>query len=486
MKRNITIFFIILSVFILGIISAKIVDRVDAQSASGEIKTVSLDYQNSGYPNFRDLAKKVTPSVVHISSESVVKVSPFLPFNDPFFREFFKDFPQLENKNTSLGTGFLISSDGYIVTNYHVIKGAQKISIKLPDGREFKDKDIEIVGKDERTDIALLKLKKVKNMPFLNFGDSDNIEVGDWVMAAGNPFGFDGTITVGVISAKNRSNINLSEGPVYQDFIQTDASINPGNSGGPLVDIYGNVVGVNTAIASPSGGNVGIGFAIPSNMVVMVINQLKDKGLVSRGYLGIYPQELTSELKKKFGMKEDETGILVSQVEDTSPASKAGLKEGDIILEFDGKKVENVSQFRILVAQTKVGKDVKILILRDGKRISIDAKIGELKENVAQKNEEDKIESKWLGIVVDDIKDEYKNQFNMKVDKGVVITSIDNDSPVIDAGIRVGDVIVKIEDMKIANLNDYKNAEKKFGKNEDVLLTVKRGNLNIWVVVKTK
>ncbi|MDI6700370.1 MAG: Do family serine endopeptidase [bacterium] len=486
MKRNVTIFLIILSVFILGIISAKIVDKVEAQSASGEIKTITLDYEKSGYPNFRELSKKVIPSVVHISSESVVKVSPFFPFDDPFFREFFKDFPQLENKNRSLGTGFLISSDGYIVTNYHVIKGAQKISIKLPDGREFKDKDIEIVGKDERTDIALLKLKKVKNMPFLNFGDSDNIEVGDWVMAAGNPFGFDGTITVGVISAKNRSNINLSEGPVYQDFIQTDASINPGNSGGPLVDIYGNVIGVNTAIASPSGGNVGIGFAIPSNMVVIVINQLKDKGLVSRGYLGIYPQDLTSELKKKFGMKEDETGILVSQVEDNSPASKAGLKDGDIILEFDGKKVENVSKFRILVAQTKVGKEVKILILRDGKKISIDAKIGELKENVAQKNEDEKIESKWLGIVVDDISNEYKKQFNINVDKGVVITSIENDSPVIDAGLRIGDVIVKIENMKITSLKDYKNAEKKFGKNEDLLLTVKRGNINIWVVVKIK
>ncbi|MEO0234065.1 MAG: Do family serine endopeptidase [candidate division WOR-3 bacterium] len=486
MKRNLMVFFIVLSVFVLGIISAKIVDIVEAQSTLGEVKTISSDYTISGYPNFRELAKKVIPAVVHISSESVVKVSPFFPFDDPFFREFFKDFPQLENKNRSLGTGFLISADGYIVTNYHVIKGAQKISIKLLDGREFKEKEIEVVGKDDRTDIALLKLKNVKNMPYLNFGDSDNIEVGDWVMAAGNPFGFDGTITVGVISAKNRTNINLSEGPVYQDFIQTDASINPGNSGGPLVDVYGNVIGVNTAIASPSGGNVGIGFAIPSNMVVMVINQLKDKGLVSRGYLGIYPQELTTDLKKKFKMKDEETGILVSQVEENSPAYKAGIKEGDIILEFDGKKVENVSKFRILVAQTKVGKNVKILILREGNKITLEAKIGELKENVAQKEEEKQIESKWLGIVVDDIKSEYKDKFNITVDKGVVITNIDNNSPVLEAGLRVGDVIVKIEDTKITNIADYKNAEKKYSKNEDVLLTLKRGNLNIWVVVKTK
>ncbi|MEO0281028.1 MAG: Do family serine endopeptidase [candidate division WOR-3 bacterium] len=486
MKRNLIVFFIVLSVFVLGIISAKIVDIVEAQSTLGEVKTISSDYTISGYPNFRELAKKVIPAVVHISSESVVKVSPFFPFDDPFFREFFKDFPQLENKNRSLGTGFLISADGYIVTNYHVIKGAQKISIKLLDGREFKEKELEVVGKDDRTDIALLKLKNVKNMPYLNFGDSDNIEVGDWVMAAGNPFGFDGTITVGVISAKNRTNINLSEGPVYQDFIQTDASINPGNSGGPLVDVYGNVIGVNTAIASPSGGNVGIGFAIPSNMVVMVINQLKDKGLVSRGYLGIYPQELTTDLKKKFKMKDEETGILVSQVEENSPAYKAGIKEGDIILEFDGKKVENVSKFRILVAQTKVGKNVKILILREGNKITLEAKIGELKENVAQKEEEKQIESKWLGIVVDDIKSEYKDQFNITVDKGVVITNIDNNSPVLEAGLRVGDVIVKIEDTKITNIADYKNAEKKYSKNEDVLLTLKRGNLNIWVVVKTK
>lgn len=485
MKRNIMIFFIVLSIFILGIVSAKIIDKVEAQSTIGEVKTITSDYTTSSYPNFRELAKKVIPAVVHISSESVVKVSPFFPFDDPFFREFFKDFPKLENKNTSLGTGFLISPDGYIVTNYHVIKGAQKISIKLLDGREFKEKEIEIIGKDERTDIALLKLKNVKNMPYLNFGDSDNIEVGDWVMAAGNPFGFDGTITVGVISAKNRTNINLSEGPIYQDFIQTDASINPGNSGGPLVDVYGNIIGVNTAIASPSGGNVGIGFAIPSNMVVMVINQLKDKGIVSRGYLGIYPQELTSDLKKKFKMKEEETGILVSQVEENSPAHKAGIKDGDIILEFDGKKVENVSKFRILVAQTKIGKNVKILILREGKKITLETKIGELKDNIAQK-EEEKIESEWLGIVVDDLKNEYKDKFNITVDKGVVITNIDNNSPVIESGLRVGDVIVKIEDMRITNISDYKNAEKKYGKNEDVLLTLKRGNLNIWVVVRTK
>lgn len=485
MKRVFLILFTIVSVFILGIVFAKIVDRVEAQT-SGEVKIIATDYSNTAYPNFRELAKKVSPAVVHISSETVVKVSPFFPFDDPFFREFFKDFPQLENRNTSLGTGFLITSDGYIVTNNHVIRNAKNITVKLLDGRVFKDKEIEIVGKDERTDIALLKLKNVKNTPYLNFGDSDSIQVGDWVMAAGNPFGFDGTITVGVISAKNRSNINLGEGPVYQDFIQTDASINPGNSGGPLVDIYGNVIGVNTAIASPSGGNVGIGFAIPSNLVVMIVNQLKDKGVVSRGYLGIYPQELTMELKKKFGLKEDQTGILVSQVEDNSPASKSGLKEGDVIVEYDGKVVENVNKFRILVSQTKVGKEVKIVVIRDKKRINLNVKIGELIEKISSTEKNKDLKDNWLGIEVENITPENKQKFDIKVENGVVITSIDQTSPVVDAGLQIGDVITKIENIPINNVNDFKNVQNKFKNNQDLLFTVKRGNINIWVVVQVK
>ncbi|MDD3804186.1 MAG: Do family serine endopeptidase [bacterium] len=485
MKRLLTITVIAALVFAGGIISATLVQKANCQT-----ETVKINGTNGGNYSalsFRELAKRVTPAVVHITSESTVKVSPFFPFNDPFFRDFFKDMPEYENKNTSMGTGFIFDKNGYIVTNNHVIRDAKKITIKIPDGREFSGDEVEIVGTDDRTDIAVLKIKNVKDMPFLEFGDSDEIEVGDWVMAAGNPFGFDGTITVGVISAKNRSNIALSGGPVYQDFIQTDASINPGNSGGPLVDLNGNVIAVNSAIASPSGGNVGIGFGIPSNMVVMVINQLRENGVVSRGYLGIMPQELTGDLKEKFKMDKTETGILVAQVEPETPASKAGLREGDVILEFNGKKMENVNKFRIAVAETPVGKKVNIVILRDGAKKTIVAEIGKLQDETAQGNSEIKEDGKsWLGIAVEEISNENKSKYSITSEYGVVITGINSESPVLNAGIRTGDVIIKIESDKIANISDYKNAAKKYGKNKDVLLTVKRGNTSIWVVVKTK
>ncbi|MGE3062278.1 MAG: Do family serine endopeptidase [bacterium] len=485
MKRLLTITVIVALLFACGIISATLVQKANCQT-----ETVKINGTNGAaltLPSFRELAKNVTPAVVHITAESSVKVSPFFPFDDPFFRDFFKDMPEYENKNTSMGTGFIFDKNGSIVTNYHVIKNAKKITIRLLDEREFSEDEIEIVGTDERTDIAVIKIKKVSDMPYLEFGDSDEMEVGDWVMAVGNPFGFDGTVTVGVISAKNRSNIALSGGPMYQDFIQTDASINPGNSGGPLVDLNGHVIAVNSAIASPSGGNVGIGFGIPSNMVVMVINQLKENGVVSRGYLGIVPQELTKDLKTKFGMDAKETGVLVAQVEAETPASKAGLKEGDIILQFNGKKIESVNKFRIAVAETPAGKRVEILILRDKEKKTLTAEIGKLEEETVANNDEKNAKpGEWLGMTVESLTDENISKYSVAVKDGVVITAIAKDSPLIDAGVRVGDVITKIESFKIKNMSDFSSAKKKYEKNNDVLLTVKRGNTSIWVVVKAK
>ncbi len=485
MKRFLTVTVIVVLVFVCGIISATLVQKANCQTET--VKINSSGSTESALPLFKELARNVTPAVVHITAESTVKSSPFFPFDDPFFRDFFKDMPEIENKNTAMGTGFIFDKSGYIVTNYHVIKNAKKISVRLLDEREFTGDEIEIIGTDDRTDIAVIKIKNVSDMPYIEFGNSDDIEVGDWVMAVGNPFGFDGTVTVGVISAKNRSNIALSGGPMYQDFIQTDASINPGNSGGPLVDLNGNVIAVNSAIASPSGGNVGIGFAIPSNIVVSVINQLKDKGVVSRGYLGIVPQELTSDLKSKFGMGKQDTGILVAQVEANTPADKAGLKEGDVIIEFNGKKIENVNKFRLIVAETEAGKKVEIAILRDGKKKTLTAEIGKLEDaSAAQNNDSVKEENKWLGINVENINDSNKSKYNINIETGVVITKIGNDSPVYPAGIRIGDVIVKIESDQIKNLTDFSNAQKKYEKSKDVLITVKRGNTSIWVVVKTK
>lgn len=488
MKRLITVSLMVVLLFSISIVTFTLVQKTNAQNETGSLSTVSaVQTDRDGLPSFRDLAKKVTPAVVHISAESVVKVNPAFPFDDPFFKQFFRDIPPMENKNTSFGSGFIIDKSGYIVTNNHVIRNSKKITVVLPDGKEFKDKDVEVVGADERTDIALLKIKSKADLPYLSFGESENIEVGDWVMAVGNPFGFDGTVTVGVISAKNRSNISLNNGPVYQDFIQTDASINPGNSGGPLVDLNGNVIGVNSAIASTTGGSVGIGFAIPSDMALMIVNQLKTDGKVARGYLGIYPQELSSDLKKKFDMKDDQTGILVAQVEKNTPAEKAGLKDGDIIVKFDGKKIDNVNKFRLTVAQTAAGKKVKIDILRDGKSKVIDAVIGKLEDDQAaadvQKTEE---ASQWLSIKVESLSEENKSKYSIQADKGVVITAIDGDSPLLEANLQIGDVIVKIENMPISGIDDYKSAEKKFSSKKDLLLTVKRGNINIWVVVNNK
>ncbi len=483
MKRFLSISLIIVLVFFLGAISATMFKDIYAKNSKVEINTIQATSHYTPEVSFSELAAKVTPAVVHISAEIVVKSQPFLPFNDPFFREFFKDMPEVENKNTSLGSGFIFNKDGYIVTNNHVIRDAQNITVVLQDGREFKGDDVEIVGTDERTDIAVLKIKTKDDLPYIPFGDSDKLQVGDWVMAVGNPFGFDGTVTVGVVSAKNRSNLSMRGAPVYQDFIQTDASINPGNSGGPLVDVNGSVIGVNAAIASPSGGNVGIGFAIPSNMVVMVVEQLMDKGVVSRAYLGIYPQELTPELKEKFGLGKSQKGILVAQVEKDTPAEKCGLKDGDIIIKFNNKKIENVSQFRIIVAESPINKDIDLVIIRNGKEKTLTVKLKELEQQTAQKEEKSE---KWLGITVESLTAQNKEQYKLSATNGVVITNIDRKSPVLNVGIRIGDVITKIENMPIKNIKDYNSAKKKFSKKDDILLTIKRGNINIWLVVKNK
>lgn len=482
MKKTFIIALIGAAVFMLGALSATFIRSASAETPA-VVKMVQVNSDGSSL-SFRDLAKKVTPAVVHISAETVTKSQTMFPFNDPFFKDFFNLPDQIENRNTSLGTGFIFNKDGYIVTNNHVIRNAKTIAVTLPDGREFSE-DVEIIGVDERTDMAVLRIKTDEELPFLNFGDSDDIEVGDWVMAVGNPFGFDNSVTVGVVSAKNRSNLNMQGAPVYQDFIQTDASINPGNSGGPLVDINGNVIGINTAIASPSGGNVGIGFAVPSSIAYSVVSQLIDKGSVTRGYLGIFPQELTQDLKDKFGVPADRKGILVAQVEKDTPADKGGLKEGDVILSFDGNETDNVNKFRIIVAETPVNKNVEVVILRDRKEKKLNIKIGTLEEAAVADNDEPAKSDKWLGIDVADAK-QYKDKYGYDTDNGAVILSIENDSPVRKAGLQQGDVIVKIEEKEIKSIKDYNDAYKKFKDKDDILLTVKRGRVNIWVVVKNK
>jgi serine protease Do len=319
---------------------------------------------------FAGLVKKERPAVVNISTTSAVQREGSLLGQGHPFREFFGDVLPHEFRGTSLGSGFIIKPDGLILTNQHVVEKAEKILVRLSDQEQFEAK---LKGSDPKTDIALIQINSPKPLPFVKLGDSDQAEVGEWVIAIGNPFGLEQTVTVGIVSAKGRV---IGAGP-YDDYIQTDASINPGNSGGPLFNIQGEVIGINTAI-NPSGQ--GIGFAIPINLVKKVINQLEKEGKVTRGWLGVMIQEFTRDLAKSFGLRGGE-GALVSDVFEKSPAALAGIKKGDVIVEFDGKKIGHMRELPVRVAETPVGKQVALKILRDGREQKVMVRIGKMEEN---------------------------------------------------------------------------------------------------------
>lgn len=436
---------------------------------------------------FAQIAEMVSPSVVNISAEKKVtrSVPGFewrfdSPFDD-FFRDFFKGFPKYEGKAQTLGSGFFISEDGYLITNYHVIKQASDIIVRMTNKKEYKGDEIKIVGTDQRTDLALLKIETDEKFPHLGFGNSDNVRVGDWAIAFGNPFHLEGTVTVGVISAKGRTNIPLVEGPDFQSFLQTDAAINPGNSGGPLVNIRGEVIGINTAITSPSGGNVGIGFAIPANLAKTIVDELKKEGKVTRGYLGVYLQEITEDLKDALGLPSLD-GILISDVIENTPASKAGIKNGDVVLEFDGKKVTDMQTFRMQVASTPIGTSVKMKIFRDGKEKTLTVTMGEFPEelSVAEGEREEKSE---LGLKVIDVTDVQAQRFNLAAKRGVVVIDVDEDSPASDAGIRVGDVILTIGKREIGDIRDYRAVVSQLEKGKSVIFHIQRGERKLYVAI---
>lgn len=322
---------------------------------------------------FVDIVKREKPAVVNISTiqqgggnEGGFRFHPF--------RDFFGEYKSKESKTKSLGSGFFIRKDGVILTNYHVIEGIDKIIVRLSDGREF---DAELTGKDQKTDLALLKIRDKEPFPIVKFGDSDKLDVGEWVIAIGNPFGLEQTVTVGIVSAKERI---IGIGP-YDDFIQTDASINPGNSGGPLFNIKGEVIGVNSTINS---GGQGIGFAIPINLVSKIVAHLEKEGKVTRGWLGVMIQEVTKEIRSTLGLNAEE-GAMISDVIDNSPAARSGIKKGDIIIEFDGKRIRKVGELPIMVSETQVDKVVFVRALRDGKEKFFNIKIGKLEEDTERK-----------------------------------------------------------------------------------------------------
>ena len=433
---------------------------------------------------FSEIARQAMPAVVFIKVEKKIKVetSPFDFFGqDPFFKHFFGPFfpfqPPKQYKEKGLGSGFIISQNGYILTNNHVVQGADKITVRLHDGREFKAK---IIGTDPNTDVALIKIN-ADNLPVLPLGDSDKLEVGEWVMAIGNPFGLSYTLTVGVVSAKGRSNVGITD---YEDFIQTDAAINPGNSGGPLINIKGEAVGINTAIFTRSGGYMGIGFAIPINMVKSIEKQLIEKGEVTRGYLGVMIQNLTPDLRESFGLKENE-GVLISDVIEGSPAEKAGLKRGDVVIQFNGKKVKDVSEFRNMVALTPPGTKVKILVMRNGKRREFKVVLGNLKKAtlaVASKSEI----LKKLGFSVQNLTKDLAEQFGYSRKKGVLIDKVIPGSPAYQAALEPGMLILEVNRVPVRNIGEFFKALRKSRKSGKVLLLVYDGEYTRYVILSMK
>jgi serine protease Do len=397
------------------------------------------------------VAQKNIPAVVHIEvSERQEINNPFMPFeNDPFFKHFF-NMPRMPKKfkreMRGLGTGMIIDDKGHIITNNHVVGGAQKILVLLDSGKQYKAK---MIGTDPKTDLAVIKIETKELLPCVSFGDSDNVKVGDWVVAIGHPRGLDQTVTQGIISAKHRRGI--IDPSTYQDFLQTDAAINPGNSGGPLLNLQGEVIGVNAAIASESGGFEGIGFSIPGNMALYISRELIARGKIERGWLGASVQDLTPELAKSFGV-ENVRGALIADVSKNGPAQKAGIKRGDVVIKFDGEDIPDSSTLRNKVALTTIGKKATVTVLRSGKQQDIEVTIGNLQD-------EEKMLStslrERLGITVRPVTEKEVKKYGLESEVGVVISALDAGSTFKEAGFEVGDLILEINNKPITDVESF-------------------------------
>ncbi len=440
---------------------------VPAASGLSAVPAYARDVPDS----FADLAEKLQPAVVNISSSTSVQARggfsgpeiPLFPPGSPF-EQFFKDFldrnrpggrqgqptpqqPAPERRMQSLGSGFIVDPSGLVVTNNHVIEGADEVTVTLQDNTSLK---ATIVGRDERVDVALLKVKSDKPLPAVSFGDSDKERVGDWVLAIGNPFGLGGSVTAGIVSARGR---DIRQGP-YDDFLQTDAAINRGNSGGPLFNMNGEVIGINTAIYSPSGGSIGIGFAIPANMAKTVVDQLRDFGHARRGWLGVRIQQVTPDIAESLGLH-DSGGAMVAGVNDGGPADQAKIRNGDIILKFNGQDVKEMRNLPRIVAETPIGQEVPVTIWRDGKQQIVQAKVGELPEDqqvaaatpgpTGKVDKPTPTEISGLGLQLAPITQETRDKYQLSANqKGVLVTDVAANSPAAERGLKAGDVIVEV------------------------------------------
>ncbi len=437
--------------------------------------------------SFTELAEKYSPAVVNIRSEKndkrTMEGNPHFrggphgqndPFRD-FFEKFFGGRPNQGFKQRSLGSGFIIDQSGFIVTNNHVVEGADKIKVILKDDREF---DAEVKGRDPNTDLALIKIKSDGNLPTIQFGNSDDVRVGEWVMAIGNPFGLEHTVTVGIISAKGRV---IGSGP-YDDFIQTDASINPGNSGGPLLNMDGKVVGINTAIIA---GGQGIGFAIPVNMAKGIIEQLQAKGEVTRGWLGIGIQDLSKELKSYYGVDGD-AGVLVTKVFPGDPAEKAGIRAKDIILAVNGKKVDSSRELSRTIAESAVGKEASLLVLRGGTEKKFTIELGKRPEKMLAAQTPEVQKKNPLGIAVSNLTPEIIQQFRLQAENGVMVVGVEPDSKGEEAGVLPGDLIKEINHQDVKDMDQYLKEIGKFKKGDTITLYILRSNRGFMAITLTK
>jgi len=437
--------------------------------------------------SFSDLAESASPAVVNIRTVKTIKGGGRVfrhfkkgPFGDDdpmkdFFDRFFDEDQKRDFKQRSLGSGFIIDKDGYIVTNNHVIDNADKIVVILKDEKEF---EAQIVGRDKNTDLALIKIELNHNLPVLRFGDSDALKVGQWVVAIGNPFGLEQTVTAGIVSAKGRV---IGSGP-YDDFIQTDASINPGNSGGPLLNMKGEVIGINTAIVA---GGQGIGFAIPVNLAKNIIAQIKSTGEVTRGWLGVGIQDISEEVAEYYGIKEKK-GVLVTEVFPGDPADLAGIKPKDIIISVNGKTVDSARQLTGMIADTQVGDTIQIKINRNGKTRNIDVKIAKREETkIAGRSTQEK-EQGQLGIQVSEITPETARRFNLKDAKGVIVTGVDPESKAAEAGLQVHDIIREINHKNITSVSDLNKTIDEIPEGETINLFIRRMNRGFLVIKITK
>ena len=425
---------------------------------------------------FRDGSKKISPAVVYISTVYTMESLPEQYqelFDNEFFRRFFGIPKKKEYQRRGLGSGFILNEEGYILTNSHVVKKAEEITVTLPDKREF---DATVVGSDPMSDVAVIKIEG-KNLPTAELGDSSTMQVGDWVIAVGTPYGLSQTVTAGIISAAGRANIGIVE---YEDFFQTDAAINPGNSGGPLVDIHGRVIGINTAIFSKSGGYQGIGFAIPVNMAKDIMQSLIEKGHVVRGWLGVSIQPVTKDIADSFGLKKAQ-GVLVGDVAKDGPADKAGVLRGDIIVSLDGQSVDNPTVLKNSVAQKSVGSKIPLTVIRDGKKKTLQVKIGRLaSEEQSEKPETDSSGTAPLGLQIQELTPEIAAQLGYEQQKGVVVAGVNAGSPAAEANLQRGDLIQEINQTPVDSVKAFKNAVRKGDK---FLLLVRRGQNTFFTVI---